>query len=132
MAMQSQTQYLTTQAPRLSLQDQASLAEQIDGPSRRRFAVFATAFIGGVSALLAGGSAKAYADALGSPCCHLATGTWCYYAVNRNRWNCNGHPGTNRVFWTCTANNRIVYCGECTTGDNCYMGSWKCSIWFYG
>lgn len=87
----------------------------------------ATAIVGGLATAIE----PAAADCLGSPCCALATCQWCSYSVSRDRYNCVAEGG-NRTLWSCTdGSGRLVWCGECSAGTNCYAGPWYCSTWFY-
>ena len=103
--------------------------EENGGGKGRRFAVLASAsaFIAGLATLV--NATPAAADCLGSPCCSLATCTWCNYAVNRDRFTCSS--GWTRRTWSCTtAGGSIFWCGECAKGASCWNGPWNCSIWF--
>ncbi|GAA1704916.1 hypothetical protein GCM10009765_62590 [Fodinicola feengrottensis] len=96
---------------------------------RRRFGLLAasSAFIAGLAVLL--DSKAAAADCLGSPCCSLATCTWCYYQVSRDRYTCPS--GYHRVLWTCTSGGFTWGCGECSgNASTCWQGPFNCSIWF--
>lgn len=87
----------------------------------------ATAIVGGLATAIE----PAAADCLGSPCCALATCQWCSYSVSRDRYNCSAEGG-NRTLWSCTdGTGRLVWCGECSAGGDCYTGPWYCSTWFY-
>lgn len=96
---------------------------------RRRLLIAGTAVIAGLATLLR--PEPAAADCLGSPCCTLATCTLCDYNVARDRYNCP--TGYNRTLWTCVESGTgyTVWCGECSTGTDCYSGPWLCSTWFY-
>lgn len=104
------------------------LAESKFGRRRALQALLAgaTAIVGGLATAIE----PAAADCLGSPCCQLATCTWCSYSVSRDRYNCVAEGG-NRTLWSCTSGGRLVWCGECSAGSTCYIGPWYCSTWFY-
>ncbi|GAA3956310.1 hypothetical protein Aau02nite_78540 [Amorphoplanes auranticolor] len=103
----------------------ASAAER---PTRRRFAVLgaASAVVAGLATVLK--ASPAVADCQGSPCCSLALCKQCSYAVSKDRFTCP--TDYKRTYWTCTSGSRTYGCGECTTGANCWNGTFYCSIWY--
>jgi hypothetical protein len=97
--------------------------------SGRRSALLASAsaVIAGLATLL--DAKPAAADCLGSPCCELASCTWCNYQVSPDRYTCP--EGYTRVMWTCRSGSVTWGCGECGTDPtSCWRGRFACSVYF--
>jgi hypothetical protein len=98
----------------------------------RRFAVLgaASAIIAGLATLI--DPRPAAADCIGSPCCSLASCTWCRYSVSPDRFTCPS--GYYRTVWSCRTGSGTMYgCGECSTNwRTCWdeYASYACSIYF--
>lgn len=72
---------------------------------------------------LAATSAEAEAHGYHVACCHLARTNWC------TKCGCGVccPPGYVSRYWGCISGTRPIFCYECTTGGNCWQGSFACS-----
>jgi len=62
-------------------------------------------------------------------CCGLARrDKECCYPDNRSKALYRCAPGFQKTWWFCMVGREAYGCGECSSGNTCYIGPWDCSI----
>ena len=62
-------------------------------------------------------------------CCGLARpDNECCYPQNGSKALFKCKAGFQKTWWFCLVGRQAYGCGECSTGNTCYMGPWECSI----
>lgn len=101
------------------------LQELAEEATRGKFIARVAAFCGGVFAAAAGVQQASAEE--NWVCCTLAMpNNWCQ-SQGLNDWVCP--PGfAKRRWYCCTPSGQMFGCGECTTGNSCWVPDFACSF----